>query len=152
MHAEHFKLNDGNWNINAVYQFIHSLADTKISTREELEEMFGYLSARHQHDSYRKGPWQSEERIYFHNSLLQKRVSEKSANVMKLNPTDFLDSELALKRQGRHWFGAVPDNNNRQFGTVPVRISNNQFLQTLDRELVNDEQAFRRGLKSGRHK
>lgn len=105
--------------------------------------MFGYLSARHQHDSYRKGPWQSEERIYFHNSLLAKRVSETSANVMSLKPTDFLDAELTNKRCGRHWFGVVP-------GRSGVRISTNEFLSALDKQLCKDEHDLKRGLSSGK--
>jgi hypothetical protein len=128
------------WNIACVYGLIYKLADTKMSTRSELEEMFSYLSGRHKCDNLRKGPWQSEERVYFHNSLLWKRVPKESAQCMQLHPRDFLNQQMRTARTGRHWF-ASDSKGNASARTATIKRS--EFLALLDKELSNG------GLKSG---
>ena len=112
-HQEHF-----DWDIAGVYAFIHKLADCKMSTRSELEEMFSYLSGRHKHDNIKKGPWQTEERIFFHNTLLHKRVPETSAEPMRIKPADFSNAKMRTAKTGKHWFSSDCTQGDRRMTTI----------------------------------
>lgn len=69
--------------------------------------MFGYLSYRHKNDSTRRGPWQSPQRVFFHNTVLQKRLNDKEWPVLQLQEHDLEAGYPWYPKKGLHWLGAT---------------------------------------------
>ena len=104
-HAENF-----NWVPQSYYPFVHKLADNHISTKM-LEDQFGHMSYRHQRDNAAKGPWQSDQRVFFHSTMIQKRI--KNFLTHTIPDTQFYNKTLRTAATGSkhfHGYAVAKDN------------------------------------------
>ena len=123
------------WQFESLFAQAHRLFDVMISTKEVLEDCFGYLSHRNKVDS-RNPVGMSVERVYFHAAVSPRWIDSAWPRIF-LQPGDLRSQEALRHARGKGAFLPSRHRNSRTYEEVKGVVDAGWVLSKLNPLSVN---------------